>query len=82
MVFPPGSQEAGAQAFIFWVEVSDVKGLIREIERLPNPRALPSRYQFLGAPETWKERFWVEPFFLPQFLADQIARRTRLDLMS
>jgi hypothetical protein len=80
--FSPEEPLDAPRVFLFHVEVSEVKGLIREIERLPDAKALPARYHFLGPPETWDARFWVAPFSLPEFLADQIARRTRLDMMS
>lgn len=80
VAFPETPPDGPAGAYLFMVDTSDVKGLIRSIERLPHLQAIPARYSHLGPPETWGDRFQVEPFSLPQFLADQIARRARLDL--
>lgn len=80
IAFPEALPDVPACAYLFLLDTSDAKGLIRSIERLPDPKAIPVRYRFLGPPETWGNHFQVEPFSLPQFLADQIARRARLDL--
>ena len=73
----------GAQvAYLAAVQMPGRGGVIQSMERLDDPKRLPSAYEFLGPPEQWPNQFYVEPMSLPKFLAEQIARRLRLDLSS
>jgi hypothetical protein len=78
----PGLREGGTAACLFLVETDEIQGLIRQMEWLTDPQIVPPQYRSLGPPATWEDRFYVEPLFLPQFLADQIVRRIRVNLAS
>lgn len=69
-------------AYLFELSTSEFRGMIRGIIRVSAPGALPKAYRSWGDPSGWAGLFHVEAIQLPQFLADQIARRSRLDLVS
>lgn len=67
-------------AYLFAVHLPGRGGLIHSIERLSDPNKLPRPYGSWGSLETWKEPFYLEALSLPEFLAEQIARRIRIDM--
>lgn len=72
--------EKDQPAYLFAVHLPGRGGLIRSIERLSDPNKLPRPYDSWGSLETWKEPFYLEALSLPKFLAEQIARRIRIDM--
>lgn len=83
---PPVREEA----YYFVVEVGELRGVIRRIVPValrpaPHPTlgrwAVPVEFIRYGAPERWpEEELFVEQIHLPKFLAEQVARRIRLDV--
>lgn len=69
-------------AYLAAVQMPGRGGFIRWIERLDDPQKLPLAYESLGPPQKWESRFYVEELSLPKFLAEQIARRIRIDVSS
>ncbi|MBI3312424.1 MAG: hypothetical protein HYZ88_02745 [Candidatus Omnitrophica bacterium] len=61
-------------ALLFYVEVRETSSGLLDIERLPGGK-LPPEHKALGPPEQWKNSFFLEALSMPDFLAEQIARR-------
>lgn len=82
----PAVREEGAY---FVVETGEFRAGVRQIipvlvRPVPHPSygrwVIPPDLAAYGVPERWSEDDWyVEPVALPQFLADQVARRVRMD---
>ncbi len=85
-----GTQPVREQGYYFIVETGELHGVIRQVIPVilrPFPDATLGRWQIpkgfarYGPPERWaEEELFVEPVQLPAFLAEQIARRVRVDL--
>lgn len=77
------------QADLFVVSVRDVRGTIERVIPLPMRQppqpalgrwVAPAEFVQYGAPDRWApEALFVEPMDLPTFLAEQMARRVRVD---
>ena len=61
-------------ALLFTVLIRENAGSFVDIAFLQDG-ILPEKYRPLGLPEHWVESFFLEPLSLPDFLADQIAKR-------
>lgn len=77
------------QGYYFLVHVVELRGLIQRITAVmpaaqpgsPGRWAVPDDLAPYGAPDQWPEdAFYAEQVDLPQFLAEQVARRVRLDV--
>lgn len=61
-------------ALLFTVEIHDSSASLLDIDRLQDGK-LPKVHEELGSPEQWGKGFYLESLSLPDFLAEQIARR-------
>ncbi|MBI4227782.1 MAG: hypothetical protein HY600_05900, partial [Candidatus Omnitrophica bacterium] len=77
------------QGYYFLVQAAEFRGLVQRIVPVrlsegPAPRGrwdIPAEFAPYGPPDQWTgETFFVEPVQLPQFLAEQVVRRVRLDV--
>lgn len=68
-------------ALLFSVEVRENTAALLDIERLPDGK-LPQRHKSLGPPERWGDFFYLEPLSVPDFIAEQIARRAMSEFQS
>ena len=76
------------QGYYFVIQVADLRGLIQRLVPVelgqgapPGRWAIPEEFARYGAPDQWSEEaFFAEPIQMPQFLAEQVARRVRLDV--
>lgn len=85
-----GVQPVREQGYYFVVETGELRGVIRQVIPValrPFPDAtlgrwlIPKGFARYGPPERWGgEELFVEPVQLPAFLAEQVARRVRVDL--
>ncbi len=79
LVLIPMSQVGGQGAYLFAVQLQAAQlqeeiGKLLSIDRMEGA-ALPDRYKPLGPPEQWSSYFYLEPISLPDFMAEQIAKR-------
>ncbi|GEM_PF-2581342 len=74
LVYVPLKKVNGRGALLFTVLNHENSGSFLDIVILEDG-ALPNEYQHLGPPERWEDFFYLEPLSLPDFLADQIAKR-------
>jgi hypothetical protein len=74
LVLVPMSQVGGQGAYLFAVQLQEESGALLSIDRMEGA-ALPDRYKHLGPPEEWSKYFYLEPLSLPEFMAEQIAKR-------
>ncbi len=85
-----GAQPVREQGYYFVVEMGELHGVIRQVIPValrPFPDAtlgrwlIPQGFARYGPPERWgEEEFFMERVQLPAFLAEQVARRVRVDL--
>lgn len=78
LVYVPLTSMDRADALLFSVEVRETSAALLDIERLPKAR-IPKQHEALGPPEQWGNSFYLEALSLPDFLAEQIARRVMSD---
>ena len=79
LVYLPLKQVGGQGAYLFSVHLEQTPlqeetGTLLAIEKLEDG-ALPAQYRKLGPPEEWSKYFYLEPLSLPEFMAEQIAKR-------
>ena len=79
------------QGYYFVISVEELRGLIQRIVPVSASQggsaqrrwAVPDEFAQYGAPDQWPDdTFFTEPVRLPKFLAEQVARRVRLDVGS
>lgn len=85
-----GVQPVREQGYYFVVEVGELRGVIVRVIPVParaRPPSgagrwpVPAEFTRLGSPDRWPdEELFVPVVSLPKFLAEQVARRIRLDL--
>lgn len=74
LVLVPMSQVGGQGGHLFAVQIQEDNGMLLSIDKMEGD-ALPDRYKRLGPPEEWSKHFYLEPISLPDFMAEQIAKR-------
>lgn len=78
------------QGYYFVIHATELRGLIQHLVPVganppggaaPGRWAIPEAFVQYGPPDQWPEdAFFAEPVRLPKFLAEQVARRVRLDV--
>lgn len=81
LVLVPMSQVGGQGATLFTVQLQEENGTLLSIDRMEGA-SLPDRYKRMEPPEQWSSTFYLEPISLPEFMAEQIAKRVMNEFKS